>query len=181
MGPVLIIFAGLPGSGKTTLAHELAKRIDATYLRIDSIEQALARSSLKIDSAEDSGYEAAYALAEDNLRLGRIVVADSVNPIELTRSAWLDVAQRTGVPAIEVEVICSDDSEHKERVETRTADIEGHMLPTWQEVIKRDYEPWNRERVVIDTANRSVSECVEELTYILAKGVKPESLKARVY
>lgn len=38
---ILYIFAGLPGSGKTTLAQELAQRVKACYLRIDTIEQAL--------------------------------------------------------------------------------------------------------------------------------------------
>jgi len=31
------------------------------------------------------GYEVAYAIAEDNLRLGRTVIADSVYPAEGTR------------------------------------------------------------------------------------------------
>lgn len=37
----------------------------------------------------DLGYCVAYALAEENVRLGRSVVADSVNPLNLTRDAWL--------------------------------------------------------------------------------------------
>ena len=57
---MLIIFAGLPGTGKTTLATEIARRIQATYLRIDSIEQAMTNSSLKIDPVEDAGYVAGF-------------------------------------------------------------------------------------------------------------------------
>ena len=37
----LIIFGGLPGTGKTTLARKLANDLGATYLRIDTIERAL--------------------------------------------------------------------------------------------------------------------------------------------
>jgi predicted kinase len=39
--PVLYIFSGLPGTGKTTLSQKVARQIKAVYLRIDTIEQAL--------------------------------------------------------------------------------------------------------------------------------------------
>jgi len=39
--PTLYIFAGLPASGKTTLAQLLAVELKAVHLRIDTIEQAL--------------------------------------------------------------------------------------------------------------------------------------------
>jgi len=160
---VLIIFAGLPGTGKTALANELTRRIDATYLRIDSIEQAMTNSSLKINPTEDAGYLVGYAVAQDNLRMGRTVVADSVNPLELTRTAWLNAAKRAGCPGIEVEVVCSDSLEHRKRIETRTADISGMTLPTWQNVLDREYHPWNRDHIVIDTAGKSIKQSVDEL------------------
>lgn len=54
--------------------------------------------------------------------------------------------------AIEVEITCSDAAEHRKRVETRTATVRGLRLPTWQDVVDRDYRTWDRERVVIDTS-----------------------------
>ena len=63
---MLIIFAGLPGVGKSEIARELARQLGAVYLRIDSIEQALRDSGLATGSLDDSGYRIAYALAEDN-------------------------------------------------------------------------------------------------------------------
>ncbi len=160
---MLIIFAGLPGTGKTTLATEIARRIQATYLRIDSIEQAMTNSSLKIHPVEDAGYVAGYALAQDNLRIGGTVVADSVNPLETTRAEWLKTAERTGQDAFEVELVCSDSAEHRNRVESRGADIPGHSLPTWQDVIEREYHPWNRDHIVIDTAGKSIEQSLDEL------------------
>ena len=38
---MLIIFGGLPGTGKTTLSKEIAKHFKAAYLRVDTIEQTL--------------------------------------------------------------------------------------------------------------------------------------------
>ena len=152
---MLIIFGGLPGVGKTALARELASQMGAVHLRIDSIEQAIRTSDGASQSLDDIGYRVAYAVAEDNLRIGRTVIADSVNPLQLTRDAWLDVAQRTRVRAFEVEVRCSDLNEHRRRVETRVTDVPGLILPAWTDVVAREYDPWRREHLVIESAART--------------------------
>ena len=157
---MLIVLSGLPGTGKTTIARTLATELAAVYLRIDSIEQSIRDAGR---SVEGEGYSVAHAVAEDNLRLGRTVVADCVNPWPLTRGEWRAVAARAGVRAVDVEIVCSDPGEHKRRVETRTADITGHRLPTWQEVVERDYRPWDAGRIVIDTARLSVEDSVRSI------------------
>src|SRR3974390_972097 len=106
---MLVIFAGLPGVGKTSIARELAAQIGAVHLRIDSIEQALRNEGVE---GEGHGYAVAYAAGEANLRLGRVVISDCVNPESLTRSAWRTVADRAQVKMVDVEVVCSDQDEH---------------------------------------------------------------------
>jgi predicted kinase len=158
--PLLVILGGLPGSGKTSISKELARSLDGIHLRVDTIEHAIVTSGMAQGPLVDAGYRVAYALAGDNLRLGRIVVADTVNPFALTRDAWREVAGATDAAYFEVEAVCSDQVEHRRRVETRAADIEGLKLPTWQEVIEREYEPWPEAALVLDTSTLSVEACV---------------------
>lgn len=160
---MLIAFAGLPGTGKTSIARGLARRLRAVYLRIDTIEQALRSEGTLAKDIMAEGYVVAYRVAEDNLRLGQTVIADSVNPIELTREAWLAVAARAKVEMVDVEIVCSDPEEHRRRVETRSTDIPGLALPTWQAVTAREYQPWHRPRIVIDTAAKALDACIAEL------------------
>jgi predicted kinase len=160
---MLFVFGGLPGTGKTTLARSLAEALQAVYLRIDTIEQALRDVKLAGRDVGEAGYVIAYRLAEENLGLGATVVADCVNPIALTRNAWRDVAANAESRIVEVEVICSDTVEHRRRVEARTTDIDGLILPTWQEIVSGDYEPWDRERLVIDTAKLAPEAALKEL------------------
>jgi len=163
---MLYIFSGLPGTGKSNLSRHLARQFKALYLRADTIEQAIREGGGRVSGPE--GYIVAYRIASDNLRLGLSVVADSVNPIQITRRAWREVATQAGVPFIEIEVVCSDPSEHRARVETREADILGFQLPTWNEVVNRKYEPWDTDHLVIDTAGQTPAQSIAMLEQLLA-------------
>lgn len=159
--PTLFILSGLPASGKSTLGQLLAGRVGAAYVRIDTIEHAL-REVCSVDP-QDEGYQLAYRMAADNLRAGISVVADSCNPIDLTRRAWDRVAVDAGARCVNVEVVCSDLHEHRKRVETRRSTVPGLTLPTWHDVTTREYHPWTAARVVVDTFGRSEQECLDEL------------------
>ncbi len=152
---MLIILAGLPGVGKSSIARELAKRLGAVYLRADTIEQALRECGMDPEAIGGMGYVVGYRVATENLRLGRIVVADSVNPWQLTREAWRQAGREAGAPYVDVEVVCSDLTEHRRRVEERTSDVEGLVLPTWQDVVDREYHAWDVEPLRVDTASET--------------------------
>jgi predicted kinase len=157
----LYIFSGLPGVGKTTLAKALSSRLNAVYLRVDTVEQGLI--DLCNYQVEGEGYRLSYRVASDNLELGNIVVSDSCNPISLTRREWQEVASSKGIPYTNIEVVCSDIEAHRNRVESRETDVDGLILPSWQEVVDREYDQWETERVVVDTATRKAEESMIDL------------------
>ena len=135
--PTLYIFSGLPATGKSTLAQKLASHIKAIYLRIDTVEQAIA--DLCSVNVVGEGYQLSYRVASDNLKLDISVVADSCNPIELTRREWEQVA--------------------KNRVST----IPNQKLLSWDDVESREYHSWSSNPVKVNTAFQTINESFGEL------------------
>jgi predicted kinase len=159
--PILYIFSGLPGTGKSTVAKNIVKVLMAVYIRIDTIEQG--RRDLCGFNVQGEGYRLAYRIAEDNLRIGNNVISDQCNPVNLTRKEWEDVALKNGCKYINIEIICSNKKEHRNRIENRKTEIENLKLPVWEEIMKREYEIWDEEHIIIDTANKTTEECTKEL------------------
>ena len=175
--PTLYIFSGLPACGKSTLAQKLAQYMGASFIRIDTIEQGL--RDLCSYPVEGEGYRLAYRIASDNLRLGHSVIADSCNPIELTRREWEQVAIDAGAQYFNIDIICSDIDEHQRRVEERVSEVTGLRLPTWAEVRDRILDQWTVDRIIVDTANRSVDDGALELLMKLGLQERPHRLSGR--
>jgi len=163
--PVLISVGGLPATGKTTVARTLAAELRAAYVRIDSIETAISRAEGQFVQTNrwdlPPGYLVGYDVAADQLHNGLHVVAESVNPLPASRDAWRATGIRAGARVIEVEVVCSDLSEHRRRAETRVLDVAGLAKPTWDQITKREYAIWERDRVVVDTAILDVDQSAQ--------------------
>jgi predicted kinase len=162
----LIIFSGLPGSGKSTLASKVASTLKAAYLRIDTVEQGL-RDICEISEVDGKGYLLSHRIAQENLRLGNSVVADSVNPWSLTRREWNNVASDIGANFLNIELVCSNKGEHKKRIENRGPSVVGLKAPTWKDIQERDYHSWNEERILLDTSGKDVETSLGELLLIL--------------
>lgn len=161
--PVLISFAGLPGTGKSTIARALSVATGAVYLRVDEIDAAIWAHDPDRDIGPES-YHIAAALAASNLWLGHTTIVDCVNPWAITRQIFAAAAQRAGVRLLGVELTCSDPALHRHRVESRKIDVPGLTPPDWAKVVRRDYTPWTQADLRIDTARQPVPEAVAEIT-----------------
>lgn len=161
---MLYILGGLPATGKTELAKFLSSSLSAVYIRIDTIEQELKNCGVKL---YDEGYKVAFSLALDNLKSGLSVVADSTNPVLESRREWINVANKASSPYVEIEIICSNKTEYRQRVENRQTDIPNLLLPSWESVTSREYQPWHSASIVLDTAGKTPEQSKLELSELL--------------
>jgi predicted kinase len=119
MPPTLIVLSGLPGSGKTVLAEGLSRALSMPIFAIDAIETAMWRAGLDKAETGAAAYEVARALADEHLRLRHSVIVDAVNPAEAPRAAWRNLATKHRVSLKIIECICSDETIHRQRIESR--------------------------------------------------------------
>jgi predicted kinase len=168
---VLVVVCGLPATGKSTVASALAEQTKTPYLRVDRIEQAIVAWSSLAHPVGPVGYAVAHQLAAEQLALGLDVVVECVNPVAVTRNGWVETGAAVGAAVVEVELICSDAAEHRRRVQTRVSDVDGLTKPAWTEVLRREYEPWSRPHLILDTATMPVERVVARIA------AKVESLK----
>jgi len=143
---VLIVTAGLPGAGKSTIAEVVGNRLGAPVVSVDPIESAIL--SAGINSDEPTGlaaYLVAETIAEAVLTGGGSVIVDAVNAVEPARDQWVRLAERQKVTIKFLEVVCSDPGLHRTRLASRGRRLAHLAEPTWHAVEQSldEWEAWS--------------------------------------
>jgi predicted kinase len=162
----LIVFAGLPGVGKSTVADRVARALGLPILSVDPIEEGMAEAGIPPSSARGvAAYLVAAKSARHVLELGQGVIVEAANAEHEGRAVWRDLGAHTGVDLRWVHVTCSDARLHRARLEARAPGYPGVEEPTWEAVSERaaGLAAWDDERTVVDT--------VEPLDVVVARVV----------
>lgn len=153
---MLIVFSGLPGTGKSALAEKVARRLGVAWLSVDPIESAIVGAGIRRGFETGlAAYRVVEVVAEAQLASGQSVVVDAVNAVEEAKATWRDLASRRDVRLAIVECRCSDEALHRRRLEARRRELPGIPEPTWEAVRARrlEYTAWDRPLLAVDAAD----------------------------
>jgi predicted kinase len=166
--PTLILFAGMPGSGKTTLCRLLAQELRIPVFSKDRVQLVLRQRDLVKENTGD-GYYVILSQAEEHLGLGMSAILDATFPLDHLRLVASDIARRWGARFKAVYCSCSDDRVWRERMEqrSRAADPDWNMA-TWADVqrMRAYYKPWGDNALEIDSLKPPNENFLRALAYI---------------
>jgi hypothetical protein len=167
----LIIFSGLPGTGKSALAEAVGRELGIPVFAKDWLEATLLRSKVVPAEIEKQlgsvGYDLLTTLAERQLILGQSVILESVASTESIRNTWRELGKKYDANWRVIECICSNITVHRSRLEQRQRNIPGWHELQWSDVefVQSYYVAWEAERLVLDSIDPVNQNILAALNY----------------
>ena len=165
----LIVFSGLPGSGKSAIAEALALELKAPVYAKDWLEAPILKTDLvPRDQLGAIGYDLLTALARRQLTFGQTAILDSVASTASIRSTWRALAEELEADRFVIECICSDQDIHKARLSERKRNIPGWPELDWSEVerVRGYFEPWSEDRLILDSVEQLACNVQKAVRYV---------------
>jgi len=169
----IIVVSGLPGSGKSTIAEALAKKLQFPILSVDPVESSILKSGIARSFKTGlAAYIIVQTLASEQLKLGMSVIIDAVNPVQEARDMWYELQKEYNSQLFIIECVL-DEEMHKKRLQKRVRNMHGLTEVTWEDVEnrKKDYKPWKEKRLILDTAQSHDENIQKALDYIEKNGI----------
>lgn len=159
---MIILVAGLPATGKSTIARALAKELDAVILRTDVVRKELLDTPTYSREEKELVYRVTFLIAEYLTRARVNVILDATFYRRELRHRAYAIARRTESKLLVVE--CSTPREViKERMKKRKegravsdADLEVY------DTLAGEFEPIQRPHMEVDTS-RPLKENLREI------------------
>jgi predicted kinase len=136
--PVVCVFTGLPGTGKSTIADLSGRWLPAPAFAGDWLLGALKPAARVLKDLDRATMMQVYrnlltSLVTRQLLLGQSAVVDGLATDELL-TEWRERADAHGAAFATIECVCSDRSVHRQRVEGRRRNIPGWHEIDWDHV-----------------------------------------------
>lgn len=154
----VVVFTGLPGTGKSALAEAVARAIQAPAFAGDWLMGSLKPHGV-LDRLNRPTYLAMYynllhTLVARQLMLGQAAIVDCLIDDDVA-TRWQEDIARYGARLLIVECICTDVDLHRSRIVGRDRGIPGWHEISWDHVerMRTEYPPLTVSHITIDAVN----------------------------
>jgi predicted kinase len=168
---MLIIISGLPGTGKTSFAEALARKLKIAHLNSDKVRDSMGRRGHYDRETKRLIYETLLQTAENYLKAGQDVIVDATFYKKSYRELYQKLARDYQAPLKWI-ALTAQESTIKKRVQTKRVYSEADF-EVYQK-IKATYEPLTIEHLVLSSDRNSISEMLDMAFVYLYE--EPESL-----
>ncbi|MGD2162881.1 MAG: ATP-binding protein [Anaerolineales bacterium] len=169
----LIIFSGLPGTGKTTLARWLSSKLNLPLLRVDDLVDANpVDNPLRTESIWPQLVASLLEQVDKQLEQGSSVIVDSVF-MGADRSLARRLARKYAINFFAIHTFCSDEELWRARVEKRWIEYPQDDPASWEQVVRQreEYLPWNpADALFVDSAQPQEENTLRVFSYIHKSG-----------
>jgi predicted kinase len=167
--PALVVLSGLPGSGKSHLAREIARRYPIALLNSDALRKTLFARPTYSQKESARLFTAIHQVTEDLLRKGIPTLLDATNLKQAHRRPLYQIAKRTGARLLVVHVSAGD-RVIRGRLQARRAapgptDLSDATVAVY-EMMREEAEPIEHPHLIVDATgdiDDAVARIVDDL------------------
>lgn len=167
----LVIFSGLPGTGKSTLANRLARELRWPLLRIDDVVGDIPENAGT--DFWDSQVAILLGLVETQLELGLSVIADSVF-MNTDRHHAQALARKYQSRFRPIYTHLSDEKIWEQRLTARYMELNNPAVSTWEQVQRQrgHFRKWEPDTVLfMDAVNSAEKNYEAVLRFVTSEAV----------
>lgn len=171
--PAFVILSGLPGSGKSHVARELAKRYPLAVLHIDALRKTLVPQPQYTQAEHARTFAAVHALIDRLLARKVSVLYDATNLKEEYRRPLYEIGERNGARVKVVRVVSPEEVALRRLRERREGSGERWSSDADEDVyemMRLEAEPVAGPHAEVD-ASGDVSEAVDKIVRKLREDV----------
>ena len=173
----LVIFSGLPGTGKSTLANRLARELQVPLLSIDDVVGDVPENPTV--EFWDSKVAILLGLAERQLELSLSVIVDSVF-MNMDRNHAQQIARDHQASFRPIYTYVSDDKVWEERVTARYEQLNHKNVASWERIQyqRGHFRKWQPDTALfVDAVNPVEQNYADVLRFVTSENVEIKPLE----